>query len=196
MKECRKDLRIIKTNKNLVQTFFDLHSQYKIEDITVSLICDASGVNRATFYKHFDDKSDFVEFCVREKFLEINKADPVPENSDGATQFAQAFYVMCKFFEIVGELNVENIDESSDSLSLLVKCCNVNFYAVCKEYFEAKVAEGVDYALSTDALAAKCVGSLIGMVLYYLREKKGVFVEEEYVKLAKEIEADVRARRI
>lgn len=196
MKECRKDLRIIKTNKNLVQTFFDLHTKYKIEDITVSLICDESGVNRATFYKHFDDKFDFIEFCVREKFLEINKTDPIPENSDGAAQFAQAFYVMCKFFEIVGNLNVENIDESSDSLALLVKCCNVNFYTVCKNYFDRKVAEGVSYAMSTDALAAKCVGSLIGMVLYYLREHKGKFIEEEYLKLAKDIESDVRARRI
>jgi len=65
------DLRVIKTKNSLRNAFFALLEENCLEDITINELCVAAGVRRATFYKHFADKSDFINDLikdVRERF--------------------------------------------------------------------------------------------------------------------------------
>ena len=68
--EQKMDLRIRKTYKALKDTFLELLSEKKFEDITVNELCERAMVRRATFYKHFADKYDFFAFFIRENFRE------------------------------------------------------------------------------------------------------------------------------
>ena len=38
----------------------------ELSDITVNKLCEESGVRRATFYKHFKDKDDFIIFVIKD----------------------------------------------------------------------------------------------------------------------------------
>ena len=67
----KEDLRITKTKAALSSAFFDMLTDKTFDDITVNELCEKAGVRRATFYKHFNDKNDFVTFIakdIRDKF--------------------------------------------------------------------------------------------------------------------------------
>ena len=61
----KEDFRVQKTKKALTDTFRQLLEEKRFEDITVNELCDKAGIRRATFYKHFDDKYDFLGFVVQ-----------------------------------------------------------------------------------------------------------------------------------
>lgn len=73
----KEDLRIVKTKTALVKSFFNMLETMSIDDVTVNDLCTNAGIRRATFYKHFNDKNDFLSFLirsVREKFDENIKS--------------------------------------------------------------------------------------------------------------------------
>ena len=61
----KEDLRITKTKNALYNAFLALMAQKTFNDITVNELCDKAGVRRATFYKHFSDKYDFLTQVVK-----------------------------------------------------------------------------------------------------------------------------------
>ncbi len=67
----KEDLRITKTKAALTNAFYTMLEEMSLEEITVNDLCEKAEVRRATFYKHFDDKNDFIIYLikdVREKF--------------------------------------------------------------------------------------------------------------------------------
>lgn len=61
------DVRVQKTFTRLSETFFAMMREMPYDSITVLGVCEKAGVHRATFYKHFIDKQDFVNFCFEKK---------------------------------------------------------------------------------------------------------------------------------
>lgn len=55
------DLRIIKTRKNIEQSFMELLVEKPFEKITVQNIIEHALINRSTFYKHYNDKYAVAE---------------------------------------------------------------------------------------------------------------------------------------
>ena len=54
------DLRIIKTHSKLKAALAEMMNDVPFDEITVFDLCEKAGVRRATFYKHFKDKYDFL----------------------------------------------------------------------------------------------------------------------------------------
>lgn len=71
MTEKKEDLRIRRTHKLLCEAMFSLLENNSYDDISIVDICDKAMVHRATFYKHFNDKSDFMEYVARVKIREF-----------------------------------------------------------------------------------------------------------------------------
>lgn len=65
------DVRVQKTYIQLTNSLMDLLTRKKFDDITVLEICSNASVHRATFYKHFVDKHDFLNKCVKMKLSEL-----------------------------------------------------------------------------------------------------------------------------
>ena len=57
----KTDARVRYTKMMIQQTFLDLLMQKPISKITVKEICDIAQINRATFYKHYQDTYDLLE---------------------------------------------------------------------------------------------------------------------------------------
>ena len=62
--EKKTDPRVIRTRKLLIDSFNKLTSERDFKDITIQDIADGAMVNRATFYSHFQDKYDLMEFVI------------------------------------------------------------------------------------------------------------------------------------
>lgn len=74
----KKDLRVMRTHKMIIESFFYLVEEKGFEAITVQEIADRAMINRATFYAHFKDKQDLYEqifdFAVK-AFTSVLDAD-------------------------------------------------------------------------------------------------------------------------
>lgn len=63
------DSRIIRTKKLLVEAFQEVSREKKMSQITVKDITERATVNRATFYAHFTDKYDILNYTLSETIL-------------------------------------------------------------------------------------------------------------------------------
>ncbi|WP_098745524.1 TetR family transcriptional regulator [Paenibacillus sp. EZ-K15] len=74
-----EDPRVKRTRQLFVQAFNDLIGKKRnIYSISVHDITNQATVNRTTFYAHFQDKYDFLEYWMTEKF-QMTIRDRLPE---------------------------------------------------------------------------------------------------------------------
>jgi len=64
------DPRVKRTRRLLQQALAELLGEKTFQSITVQDITERAEVNRATFYAHFEDKYDLLNYSVREAFQE------------------------------------------------------------------------------------------------------------------------------
>ena len=57
-----EDKRVIKTKKNIRESFIRLLSEKSFDEITITELCRAAGMSRITFYTHYSDKYELTEF--------------------------------------------------------------------------------------------------------------------------------------
>ncbi len=61
-----EDKRVIKTKKNIKDSFIRLLSEKPFDDISVTELCQAAGMSRITFYTHYSDKYELTESLFKE----------------------------------------------------------------------------------------------------------------------------------
>lgn len=73
------DARIVKTRRRLQEALFALARERGIEEISVSDIVTAAGVNRSTFYQHYSDKetllADALDMVAEQKGAQLGEVD-------------------------------------------------------------------------------------------------------------------------
>ncbi len=85
------DLRVVRTQRSIINAFLHLRAKKPIEKITVTELAETAVINKATFYLHYKDiydLSDQLEDEVLEKALAAVPTDALLQN--GATQLAEA----------------------------------------------------------------------------------------------------------
>lgn len=58
------DLRVIKTQQNIRQSFLYLLERHDFQDITIAHILAQANINRSTFYKHYANKNDLAKRLI------------------------------------------------------------------------------------------------------------------------------------
>lgn len=82
----KQDLRVIKTDRNIRDSFLRLLKEKNFESITVQNILDEALINRTTFYSHFSSKYELAEKIsadLLEKFDEALRIRFESGNKDG-----------------------------------------------------------------------------------------------------------------
>ncbi len=81
------DRRVRRTRKNLLRALGEIVEKKGYADIKVSEICETADINRATFYRHYEDKQDLLSRGIEQmvddiiSLLDTSKeltADPAP----------------------------------------------------------------------------------------------------------------------
>ncbi|MDR3597518.1 TetR/AcrR family transcriptional regulator C-terminal domain-containing protein [Clostridium sp.] len=67
------DLRIRRTHKLLSDALTSLLTEKAFDDIRVSDICNKAMVHRTTFYKHFEDKYQLLDFLLGQIVIEFKE---------------------------------------------------------------------------------------------------------------------------
>ena len=67
------DLRVTRTHVLLKNALFELMSKKSFEDIKINDICNNAMIHRTTFYSHFSDKYELLEYCISEVEKDLTK---------------------------------------------------------------------------------------------------------------------------
>ena len=81
-----EDLRKTRTLKLLKEALLEVMTKKSFEEIKINDICNVAMVHRTTFYSHFDDKYDLLEYCIKEAEKEITEKME-PENYTSIQEF-------------------------------------------------------------------------------------------------------------
>lgn len=74
------DLRVKKTRIAIRKAFWDLAMEKGMDRVTVSEVCERAMINRATFYRHYEDLDDLATRGTHDYLNELwRQAEPPPE---------------------------------------------------------------------------------------------------------------------
>ena len=147
------------TKEIIARTFTELLEEKSMAKITVKDIVERCGVNRNTFYYHFRDIPDVVEFILKKKWDEILEA---PQEKTSILECMEemaslvrdnrklmlnvyksvkrdtflvymneiATYIITEYFK----KNLDKFDLNRDEISILIKYCKCLFIGILMEW--------------------------------------------------------------
>ena len=184
----KEDARIVKTKNKLYETFLDLLKKNLFEDITINEICAMAKVRRATFYKHFKDKYDFLASMTAAL---INSFDSRVSNSQFkgySLEFHIAYVHEMISFLIQNEDIIKLIFKSSQASSLISTIILTN-YNVIKERLEICVANGHKLIASVDTVTTMLSGGIGTMIVKWFEAGRPTSEYEFIIEIEKMLKA-------
>ncbi len=94
------DLRVQKTRAALTGALYDLMCERSLDDITVTALCERAVVRKATFYKHFGDKTELLVYMIREMQRLSEEQNAIGyDPADPASYYAGVFRYLMDFVD-------------------------------------------------------------------------------------------------
>lgn len=189
----KSDLRIIRTHKMLCDAFTRLLEVQSFEDITVNQLCEEAMIRRATFYKHFADKYEYLSFYLlgfKEEFNRMKKDSTAHEST-------QEFYLRMSnyLFEFLDshQKMVSHI-MSSNALPLFfdILCEQISndLLEIMTINEDLKDIENV----SMELVAKHCAGGLLQLAKYWFTQRHTITKEELYASITYMINQTIPAK--
>ncbi|MBR5817382.1 MAG: TetR/AcrR family transcriptional regulator [Clostridia bacterium] len=184
----KTDARIIKTKARLYDAFFALLHEKLFEEITINEICTRAVVRRATFYKHFSDKYDFL----------ADMTESIVKNIDAKIQGeSHSGYPIEYHIEYVHRL-IDYLICEHDAVALLLKSAQMPMlvstiagvnYEVLEERLTMSVAGGEMLVASVRTVATMLAGGIGTMIASWLEGGMAIPKEELLLEIEKVIRA-------
>ena len=175
------DLRVQKTHTALLKALYDLLCEKSFDQITVTELCDRALVRKATFYKHFGDKTELFSYMIREmqqRALEEKKVqyDPAAPES----YYLDVFRYFLEFLDS-NEVFIKKILSSSARSSLIDRMSEQIEFDL-KLHFKDDLAAGGRFEGDPEMLAALYTGAMIYCAEWWItqpnRPDKEVVIEQ------------------
>ena len=167
----KEDIRITRTKEALTKAFFEMLIEMSLEDISINDLCVKADVRRATFYKHFRDKSDFVFSVIaatRDRFdAKVRSRDTVP-------QTIKEYYLNCARsvanYLLRYEKSIKSAFKSEARPTFIEIFVRQNYEDTVKR-FEKSIAEGNRYFSSADMMASMLIGGIAHSVVIWFESE-------------------------
>lgn len=164
-----KDLRIIKTDENIRNTFLSILKEKSFEEITVKELCEKARISRNTFYHHYHYKHNLYNSIIKDSVDTIVSGfKPLVENVEDINE--EIFYKYINNFidKFHNEKEVLNIILSQDKSLFTLKLS----YA----FFDSIMDNASLISKNTDShvyrLYVKYISSgLVGFVIDWLHKE-------------------------
>lgn len=173
----KEDLRVRRTKKALFEAFLALIHEKTIDEITVNELCEAAGIRRATFYKHYTDKYDFLTAytChLRDNFDHLMRKSGKPTLT---ADYYVAYAKRIVSFISENEIAVDNIFKSNLFPTVMFTIVEQNYKDTC-ERLNASVAAGMKLSASVEVTASMCAGGVATTIYHWLKSGKKMSAEE------------------
>lgn len=94
-----RNLRITQTKQFLINAFYNLASQKDFEKITIANITKEAQVNRATFYAHFNDKYDLIDYIMGDFASASIESHTLDDMKFGEETIHQLIFAVYDFYQ-------------------------------------------------------------------------------------------------
>lgn len=155
----KKDQRIVRTQRAIINTFYDLLSNKNISEISVKEICDKADINRGTFYTHFEDKYHLLDYCVYELMKDVDIAITKVNNNANIIDYYQEVFSRVADFFITQKQKAKAIMKQSSVL--IIDDIRKNLTTNAAKKIRESIAMGTKYAVPVDLLTEYFVGGVI-----------------------------------
>ena len=185
------DIRVKRTHKQLIQSFLVLLNQKSFDNISISEICETANVHRATFYKHFNDKTEFLNFCVKELLEDTDLTNvlssPTPKNvKESCMSFVKVLFTFIDENKVLfSAVFSENHSLSFDTalVSVITEFCSAKLKHVLAELPSHKA----------EIFSNFYAGSVIGVIKWYVRNYEICPLEDIYAFFERRVDEIVDA---
>lgn len=173
----KMDLRVRMTQKLLTEALTSLMIHNLYEDLSVVDICETAQVHRTTFYKHFEDKDHLLGCLFDQMTAEVDLRCQNCKESDFHACYVQlcsswlSYIAENASFFTKGVLNEGNEAVRTVFQAKLVEWLQNHFDAYCQEHKRR-------FALPMAVIAEYTAGSLIALVIWWLKNNMFVSVNE------------------
>lgn len=184
----KEDARVIRTKQNLLTAFKELLAEKQFEEISVNEICVRAEVRRATFYKHFVDKYDFLKYTVGSLRRDFDKTLPQSKRPNATSEYYTDYVRAIVDFLITNESMIKNAFES-EVFPRLIEVIREQNYEDTKIRLENSVDEGMVLPASVEVTAHMITGAVANMLIVWWQG--GMAIPKE--RLIEEISAVIKA---
>lgn len=172
------DLRIIRTRKLLCTSLMELMQTTSFDSLTVNDICKKAMVHRATFYNHFNDKSDLLNYAIDEMQQVLFEKSVEHENYDSQKEMFMALVECVIDFMIENKRKLVLIyKNSADKLSSLISTT----IAQSIKYLLGKNKYKQEYILPLDIIVNFFTGGITTIGIKWL-ENPTTYSKEEMLR--------------
>lgn len=155
------DARILRTRAALHTAIIDLSSEKQIIDITVSELADHAGINRVTFYKHYNTPAETLAEALNSELR--GSAGAAPDVALDRAAVMQSVYHVLDHIEAHRELYLLAFRTHVDGTVpvMLAKHFAENFYAYLTKRRKKKPAvPDIDLDVAASYLASATTGAI------------------------------------
>ena len=173
----KEDKRITRTKHELLEAFFKMAEEMSFEDITVNELCQRAGIKRATFYKHFNDKYNFITYVTKSLRAEFDAQmleSGMPDDSvEYFFEYARAVILFLEEKEIAIKRMLE-----SDMASTLINIIVEQNYIDTEKRLDKSAHGALSLPAQADTVAVMITGGITHIILRWLSEGKKKSSEE------------------
>ncbi len=164
-----RDPRCARTRAAILEAFVSLCGERGDEGASVAAICRRARVNRATFYRHFEDRTDLLDRGLEGFFAEIGDRIDPPTVEEGRTSESAARRIELLFELIEGRANLMRLVLSGSAGAAL----RARAESFCETYIEARRVARLSrpderYTLPRAALPRALASLFMGLASWWL----------------------------
>jgi AcrR family transcriptional regulator len=93
----KTDPRVARTQKLIEEAFLAAMEEKGFEDLSVNDVTDRAGINRVTFYSHFDDKYVLLGYTIRKMFSDEIERQGLSDRALDADSVRDLFLAVCSY---------------------------------------------------------------------------------------------------
>ncbi|OWT32333.1 hypothetical protein BGI41_08210 [Methanobrevibacter sp. 87.7] len=175
-----------KTDINLIlaNSLRDLLIEKPFEKIKVIDICNESNIPRSTFYYHFNDKYELLEYTITSLSNKLTK-QVINNSSDDFSQYLKNFIkVFVVYLNENKNLYISVIHKNKDEFTL-----NILFNKVCSDLkerlYEEKLKGNINPDIPIDFLAEFYIGGFARLSQFWLLNTDIYSADDLYNALSK-----------
>ncbi|MGN1195591.1 MAG: TetR/AcrR family transcriptional regulator [Acutalibacteraceae bacterium] len=177
------DIRVKRTYNQLFSALIELLREKSFDDLTVLEICEKAGVHRATFYKHFVDKYDFLNTCFNMNLSNLT-FDKIAESYTPETMKKSCMKMIMRVLDFVEEnrsvIVSLSTERSSSSFNTALNDAIANFL---EERINTVRPKNEKLSRTVPLLANYYAGAIVGIIKWWASDESD-FSKQDFLDFA------------
>lgn len=169
------DLRIRRTHKLLFDALKSLLTEKAFEDIRISDVCTKAMVHRTTFYKHFEDKYQLLDFLLGQIEIDFKEKSINCARSMSSRQYyINLIRLLFEHMRDNKKLYSIGLLNNSSTTKLLKK----TVIECTKSSLEGTVANGVNLKVPIPIISEFYSSAIVNLAKWWLENNMSISIDE------------------